>query len=418
LKVGTNPTNLPVPPQSTNNGKNSTKSQSGGEASDSPMQKSFSNMTVNSLHAFGEDDEWINKAPITESSPKVLIIYTGGTMGMNIQDDGGLAPERGYLTKRIKEMEEMANKNMPHCRIKEYDVLIDSSDMTYDDMGRMATDINNEYFNYDGFVVITGTDTMAYAATALSFMLENLAKTVVFTGSQIPFSEIYNDARRNLIASVIFAGNREFSEVCVCFNDRLLRGCRTVKINSFGLDAFHSPNLDPLATLGVNISLRKDIAMPPPQAPFRVFNKLSREIVVIQLLPSFYIESLDCIVEHTNGLKGIIVQFFGAGNGPSSTSAGLVTVLAKARDKGILVIATSQCLKGSVVLNMYSASSAFAKLGVISAGDMTKEACAVKLSYLFAKHGNDLTKISTLFQQNLRGEKSDDLTYTKSWKFN
>ena len=185
-------------------------------------------------------------------------------MGMDIEPDGSLAPKRGYLTGKIKDMEELQSPNMPNCYIKEYAELIDSSAMGHKEWSLICNDIQSNYFEYDGFVVIMGTDTMAYAATALSFMLENLGKTVVFTGSQIPFVEVYNDARRNLIASLIFASNQDFCEVCLFFNDKLLRGNRSVKMNSFGLDAFDSPNFPPLATLGVNVELRKDIAVPPP----------------------------------------------------------------------------------------------------------------------------------------------------------
>jgi L-asparaginase len=163
---------------------------------------------------------------------KVLILYTGGTMGMKIQNDGTLAPERGYLSARIKEMPEIGRSEMPDFTIKEYVPLLDSSMMGPCDWVKIATDIEENYLKYDGFVVIMGTDTMAYASSAVSFMLENLGKPVIFTGSQIPFCEVYNDARRNLIVSIIFAMCSEFPEVCILFNDKLLRANRSVKVNS------------------------------------------------------------------------------------------------------------------------------------------------------------------------------------------
>lgn len=190
-------------------------------------------------------------AEVLEPKKKVLLIYTGGTMGMKSGDDGSLAPEAGYLTERIKEMPEMSSADMPDVKIKEYDHLIDSSMMGPDDWAKIASDIEEMYYQYDGFVVVMGTDTMAYAASALSFMLENLGKTVVFTGSQIPFFEVYNDARRNLIISILFAATSDFPEVCICFNDKILRGNRAVKVNSLSLDAFDSPNFPPLATIGM-----------------------------------------------------------------------------------------------------------------------------------------------------------------------
>ena len=159
----------------------------------------------------------------------MLLLYTGGTMGMVAAQDGSLSPQAGYLTDRINELPEMSRPEMPLYDIKEYDPLIDSSMMGPNDWVKIATDIEENYLVYDGFVIIMGTDTMAYASSALSFMLENLGKTVVFTGSQIPFCEVYNDARRNLIVSVIFAVTSEFPEVCICFNDKLLRANRSIK---------------------------------------------------------------------------------------------------------------------------------------------------------------------------------------------
>lgn len=162
--------------------------------------------------------------------------------------DGTLAPVPGYLTECIRELPEMHRQEMPIFTIKEYSPLLDSSNMGPADWANIATDIETNYLEYDGFVVIMGTDTMAYASSAMSFMLENLGKTVVFTGSQIPFCEVYNDARRNLIVSMIFAARSEVPEVCICFNDRLLRANRTVKISSSDLKVpsivhyIHTPN--------------------------------------------------------------------------------------------------------------------------------------------------------------------------------
>ena len=151
---------------------------------------------------------------------------------------------------------------MPQYTIIEYSPLIDSSCMVPKDWVKMATDIETNYLLYDGFVVIMGTDTMAYTASALSFMLENLAKPVILTGAQIPIAEVYSDARRNLIVSVIFAGNTSFHEVCICFGDHLLRGCRAIKSNSNALHAFTSPNSPPLATLGVALDENTDLMLP------------------------------------------------------------------------------------------------------------------------------------------------------------
>ena len=180
---------------------------------------------------------------------KICILFTGGTLGMEPNlETGALAPVPGFLTKQMAQMAELQeHPEMPDYHIIEYDPLLDSADMAPSDWLKIAEDIEDNYFDYDGFLVICGTDTMAYVASALSFMLENLAKPVVITGSQIPFCEVYNDARRNLIVSMIFASREDFLEVAIYFHDRLIRGNRASKINSFRVDAFDSPNFPRLA---------------------------------------------------------------------------------------------------------------------------------------------------------------------------
>jgi L-asparaginase len=338
---------------------------------------------------------------------KVLMLYTGGTMGMVIQRDGSLSPQPGYLTASINELPEMQRPEMPIYDIKEYDPLMDSSCMGPNEWQKIATDIEENYLEYDGFVVIMGTDTMAYASSALSFMLENLGKTVVFTGSQIPFCEVYNDARRNLIVSVIFAVSSEFPEVCICFNDKLLRANRSVKVNSTGLNAFDSPNFPPLATLGAFINESRELALPQPRGPFRVHKKLEAKVIVIKLVPGFDDDCIMALVEHAKDLKALVLELYGTGNGPSKKGGGLMEAIRIARDKGILVVAVSQCLQGGVSLDTYSMGREFKDYGVVSGGDMTTEACTTKLAYLFARLDGDPLLVAETLQQNLRGEISD-----------
>jgi L-asparaginase len=261
---------------------------------------------------------------INDTRKKVLLLYTGGTMGMVASQDGSLAPQAGYLTDRINELPEMSRPEMPIYHIKEYDPLMDSSCMGPKEWQMIATDIETNYLEYDGFVVIMGTDTMAYAASALSFMLENLGKTVVFTGSQIPFCEVYNDARRNLIVSIIFAISSDFPEVCICFNDKLLRANRAVKVNSVGLAAFDSPNFPPLATLGAFINENRELALPQPRGPFRAHKTLEAKVIVIKLVPGFDDECILALVTHSKALKALVLEMYGTGNGPSEKGGGMI----------------------------------------------------------------------------------------------
>eukprot|EP00607_Mallomonas_marina_P010216 CAMPEP_0182421400 /NCGR_PEP_ID=MMETSP1167-20130531/6774_1 /TAXON_ID=2988 /ORGANISM="Mallomonas Sp, Strain CCMP3275" /LENGTH=347 /DNA_ID=CAMNT_0024598499 /DNA_START=277 /DNA_END=1320 /DNA_ORIENTATION=- len=325
-------------------------------------------------------------------------------MGMKYDKHGSLAVEPGYLTECLKAFPELNTTEMPVCDIVEFLPLMDSSMMGPKDWVKIADHISESYLLYDGFVVITGTDTMSYASSALSFMLENLGKPVIFTGSQIPFCEVYNDARRNLIISIIFAQNCDYPEVCLFFNDRLLRANRSIKINSTGLSAFDSPNYPPLATLGTRIHGHAELALPQPKAPFRVHRELDSKIVVLKLIPGFDDDAVMALVKHTKDLKAIVLEMYGAGNGPSRKGA-LMDAIIEARQKGILVVAISQCLKGGVTLDAYSMGREFQENGVISGGDLTAEACTTKLAYLLGRVKH-IGAVGKLLTTDLRGEVS------------
>ena len=180
-----------------------------------------------------------------------------------------------------------------------------------------------------------------------AFMLENLAKTVVFTGSQIPFAEVYNDARRNLVVSLMMAvQDNLLLEVCICFNDTLFRANRTIKANSVGLAAFESPNFPALVTMGVRINIRDELALSPPKGPFRVHKNFDSHLIVIKLVPGFDDGCLLALVEHAKGLRAIILELYGAGNGPSGSRNSFYRALNAAKERNIICVAVSQCLKG------------------------------------------------------------------------
>ena len=351
-----------------------------------------------------------------DARKRVLIIYTGGTMGMKSQSDGGLAPEKGFLTAEIQAAPEFSNPEMPDYIIVEYEPLLDSSCMGPSDWSSIAKDIHRHYLDFDGFVVIMGTDTMAYTASALSFMLENLGKPVIFTGSQIPFCEVYNDARRNLVVSIIFATS-DIPEVCINFHDKLLRANRSVKVNSVGLNAYDSPNFPPLATLGAFINERRELFLPQPRGPFKIHTHLEAKVVVLKLVPGFDDECVHALVEHSQQLRALVLELYGTGNGPvSSGKGGLMDAIVRARSKGIVVVAVSQCVQGGVSLDTYSLGLEYKRAGVVSGGDLTTEACTTKLAYLFGR-GATAASIPALLATDMRGEITAVATQTVRQRF-
>mmetsp|Transcript_9497 Transcript_9497/g.22834 ORF Transcript_9497/g.22834 Transcript_9497/m.22834 type:complete len:388 (+) Transcript_9497:1808-2971(+) len=337
---------------------------------------------------------------------RVLLLNTGGTMGMRKGPDG-LTPWPGYLRERIFAMEEFSFEGMPEVDVKDFEPLLDSADFSPVEWVAIATCIEESYLSYDGFVVVMGTDTLAYCASALAFMLENLAKPVIVTGSQIPLCDAFSDARRNLLAAVLFAsvlGNGAFhNEVCVCFGEALLRGCRSTKLRALDLRAFDSPNYPPLATLGVRIELRTELARPPALGPLIVHKRMDTRILVVLLVPGFDDSALERLCQQpSEGLKALVLEFYGVGSAPTKR-AGLLNCLELCRKNGILTVAVTQCFKGSVNLSQYAVGSALLKAGVIAGGDMTTEAVATKLAYLFGRIDSP-QRVGELLQADLRGE--------------
>jgi L-asparaginase len=245
---------------------------------------------------------------------------------------------------------------------------------------------------------------MAYTASALSFLLHNLGKPVVLTGSQLPFGSVYSDARRNLVVSIYCAATLEVPEVCIFFNRELLRGNRAVKVNSWALNAFASPNFPPLATLGTTISVAADLLRPPPRGRFRVHREFNRNIVVLRLIPGFSDTVLDALFAPGAGTQGVILQTYGTGNA-SSRRAELLEALGRVVSRGIVVVVTTQCLSGTVDLAQYETGRRLQEIGCVSAGDMTTEAAATKLGFLLSL-GLPRDELCRQMITDLRGELS------------
>lgn len=330
----------------------------------------------------------------------ILIINTGGTLGMR-QSDQGYIPEANYLSERLKSQPEFQHPDMPTFTIKEYQPLLDSSDMTPDHWNQIAQDITQHYDQYDGFLILHGTDTMAYTASALSFMLENLKKPVVLTGSQVPLAEVHTDARENLINAILLASRYTIPEVCIFFNNQLFRGNRCQKVNANSFDAFASPNFPPLAKIGIAIELNTANLLKPTSNKLNLQTVNSDSILHLRLYPGFSLKLLKEIV--LTQPKAIILDTYGIGNAPLNLA--FQEILQNALNNNILIINHSQCFRASVNMKSYATGRSLLKLGVLSGHDMTGEAIYCKLLYLFSKYSN-IEAIKEQFDKNLVGEYS------------
>jgi L-asparaginase len=331
----------------------------------------------------------------------VYVAYTGGTIGMQ-RIDGNYVPVSNSLQKQIADIPAFQHAELPHFTIHEYDPLLDSTNMSPADWSKIAGDICAHYDDYDGFVVLHGTDTMAYTSSALAFMLQGVAKPVIVTGSQIPLCEIRNDAQENIITALIIAANYRIPEVCLYFDGHLLRGCRAVKVDADSFAAFASPNYPPLATVGIDIELNIDRVRRPPIERRDVTMQAIHEpeVGAFRLFPGVSAQILDNILKPP--LKGLVLETYGAGNGPTHDPH-FLDALTQATARGVVIVNCTQCLSGTVDLSKYATGVAMAKAGVISGYDMTAEAALTKLAYLLSQ-SLPVNEVKRQMQLDLRGE--------------
>lgn len=333
---------------------------------------------------------------------KLLIIYTGGTIGMAHDSRGTLIPfdfERQMDQFRVRELD-------VEVGVHAFPQPIDSSDVQPEDWRAIGQVIVDNYDDYHGFVVLHGTDTMAYSASALSFMLEGLNKPVIFTGSQLPIGAARSDARENLMSSLEIAadtiqGRPRIPEVCIYFSGILLRGNRARKVQSIHFDAFESENYPPLAEAGVTIDYNDRLIMPYVEDNELTFrHRFDTRVSILKLFPGIQPAVINSIME-APGLRGLVVETYGSGN--ASTSPWFLEALRKANDQGILLYNVSQCPGGRVMLGKYESSLYLQELGMLSGGDITTEAAVTKLMYLLGEL-DDLKMIRECLETPIRGE--------------
>lgn len=331
---------------------------------------------------------------------KILLIHAGGTIGM-VPSENGYEPKEGFLETLFDKIKDLSSEKMPEISFCEMSPLLDSSDMTVNEWNRVGEVIAQNYNDYDGFVVLHGTDTMAYTASALSFMLENLDKPVILTGSQIPLCEVRSDGLDNLITSLLIASEGKVREVCLYFGGELLRGNRATKMSSDGMRAFASPNCPPLAQAGINITYLPCAPVPKTEgARFSLCKFVDVPIGVLKIFPGIRFPLFEGVM--TEKLKGIVLETFGAGNIPSDGDS-LLPIIKKAFNSGSVITVCSQCPQGTVQLGAYKTSSALKSAGAVSGCDMTTEAAVAKLYYLFSKSYSK-EEIKAKMEQNLRAE--------------
>lgn len=339
-----------------------------------------------------------------ENLTKILIIYTGGTIGMVHDPSSGVLVPFNFdnIRRHVPELERF------NCMIDSVtcDPLIDSSDVNPEAWEKMAGIIEQNYYEYDGFVILHGTDTMAFSASAISFMLENIEKPVIFTGSQLPIGMIRTDGRENLLSAVEIAASKHKNsptvpEVCIYFENHLRRANRTTKFSAEHFNAFDSPDYPALAKTGINIQYNhKIIHKATVRKKFRAHKELDQSISILKLFPGINRETVHRFFKPP-ATKAVIMESYGTGNGP--TESWYINELSDYVSKGGIVLNITQCHSGSVDMSLYETSRQLVKAGVTGGGNMTTEAAVGKLMYLMGKY-DDAETVKSLLKKNLRGE--------------
>lgn len=332
---------------------------------------------------------------------RVCVLHVGGTIGMTASPDG-LVPQRDVLERYLASMPELRRPDVPRHHIEVLEPLLDSADMAPRDWLRIAKAIVARDAEFDGFVVLHGTDTMTHTASALSFLLQGLRKPVILTGAQLSLEHVRTDGREHLVTSIILAGSSKIPEVCIYFADRLLRGNRSQKVHNSDFVAFDSGNLAPLATVGARIRIAEHLVRPRgPGLPVALKFEREPHVVALRVFPGLSRPLLDTVLE---GADGVVLETYGAGTFPHRNTELLEAIeRATSAASPTVVVNVSQCHGGVVDQATYASSRALADAGVVSGIDMTPEAALTKLYCLFAA-GHAPADVRAMVGKDLAGE--------------